>query len=428
MTDQREDTAPRTWVAIDIAKRTHVVLVEFADGTRRHYRLRRPLEEVDRFVAFLHDQEAPIRIGFEATSNYHRTLAHRLGREGFELRLISTVASARYREAMFNSWDKNDPKDAAVILALLKQGLTQRYYEPLEAGIHDIQEISKTYHQIVLARMRIQHSLLTHYLPLCFPEMDRYWHSTRGEWFIRFLMRFPVPSSIRALPREAFVSEAWDLVGRKVSKRLILEEIYELAHRSAALPIEEATPAVEMCRVQLRRYLSLSEERSRMEALSHTLLRDHSDYTQLRTIPGIGPILALTVLAEAGDLRRFNHHRQFLKYCGLDLAKSQSGATRGLNQLSKRGNARLRCAFWFAGRVAVRMRENSFRAKYERYIRTDPKNPDRRRKALTAVSAKMARVAYAVVKHNRPYRPYYEHDVPGGVIPFNLAVEALGTS
>ncbi len=145
-------------------------------------------------------------------------------------------------------------------------------------------------------------------------------------------------------------------------------------------------------------------------------------------IPGIGPILALTILAEAGDVRRFPHHRQFLKYCGLDLAKSQSGATKGLNRLSKRGNARLRSAFWFAGQVAVRMRENSFRTKYERYIRTDPKSPGRRRKALTAVSAKMARVAYSVVKHERAYRPYFEHDFPGGLIPFKRAVEAVGTS
>jgi len=207
MTDQLEDTTPQTWVAIDIAKRSHVVLVEFSHGGRRHYRLRRQLEEVDQFVSFLHAQDQPVRIGFEPTSNYHRTLAFRLAQEGFELRLISTVASARYREAMFNSWDKNDPKDAAVILALLKQGLTQFYYDPLVAGVHDLQEISKTYHQIVLSRTRIQHSLLTHFLPLYFPEMDRYWHTTRADWFIRFLLRFPIPASIQSLAQDAFVQD-----------------------------------------------------------------------------------------------------------------------------------------------------------------------------------------------------------------------------
>jgi hypothetical protein len=32
------------------------------------------------------------------------------------------------------------------------------------------------------------------------------------------------------------------------------------------------------------------------------------DHEALRSLPGIGPALALTVLAEAGDLRRFAHH------------------------------------------------------------------------------------------------------------------------
>jgi len=426
MTDQ--PVPPRTWVAIDIAKRTHVVLVELADGKRRSFRVRRQRDSIDGFVAFLHGQEAPVRIAFEPTSNYHRTIAHRLFTEGFQVQMVSSVASARFREVVFNSWDKNDPKDAGVILSLLKQGITQRYHDPLEEGIHDIQEISKTYHQIVLSRTRLQHSLLTHFLPLYFPEMDRYWHSTRGEWFIRFLLRFPVPASIRALSQAAFVKAAWPLVGRKVSKSAVLEELYDLAHRSTALPIDEGALAVEMFRVQLRRYLDLCAERSQLEAMAEDVLGVDPDYINLRSIPGIGPILALTVLAEAGDLRRFRHHRQFLKFCGLDLAKCQSGAARGLEELSKRGNARLRCAFWFAGRTAVRMRENSFRSKYERYIRSDPSNPDRKRKALTAIAAKVARVAHAVVKSGQPYRPYFEHDIPGGVIPFRRAVEASGTS
>ena len=60
MTDQLEDTTPQTWVAIDIAKRSHVLLVEFSLGGRRHNRLRRQLEEVDQFVSFLHAQDQPV--------------------------------------------------------------------------------------------------------------------------------------------------------------------------------------------------------------------------------------------------------------------------------------------------------------------------------------------------------------------------------
>jgi hypothetical protein len=73
------------------------------------------------------------------------------------------------------------------------------------------------------------------------------------------------------------------------------------------------------------------------------------------------------------------------------------------------------------------MNENSFRDKYERYTRQEPGNPDVRRKALTAVAAKMARMAYAVVKHDQPYRDYHEHALPSGSIPLKRAVGAHAT-
>jgi hypothetical protein len=36
---------------------------------------------------------------------------------------------ARTREAMHNPWEKNDPKDAQVLLHLLKTGVTQHYHD-----------------------------------------------------------------------------------------------------------------------------------------------------------------------------------------------------------------------------------------------------------------------------------------------------------
>ena len=82
----------------------------------------------------------------------------------------------------------------------------------------------------------------------------------------------------------------------------------------------------------------------------------------------------MTILAEAGDLRRFQHHRQFLKFCGLDLATMQSGTFRGQSKISKYGNARLRRTLWMAGQTAVLKRINSFRDKFERYIANDRHN------------------------------------------------------
>jgi transposase len=183
-----------------------------------------------------------------------------------------------------------------------------------------------------------------------------------------------------------------------------------------------------MFQLQLSRYLDLNSQRDQLDRHAQELLADNEDFHRLKTLPGIGAITALTVLAEAGDLRRFHHHRQFLKYCGLDLAKSQSGQSKGHEILSKRGNKRLRLAFWMAGLVAIHQRENAFRDKYERYLSATPFDADRKRKALTAVAAKMARVAYAVIKHDSDYQCFFEHRIPSGSIPLTRPVEAISTS
>jgi transposase len=279
---------PEQWlVAIDIGKKAHAVLVEGPAGKRQHFAMANSAEDYDRLVEFLHSLPGPARIALEPTGDFHRTLAHRLLQEGFAVVSVSSVAGARYREALFNSWDKNDPKDATVILHLLKQGIVQHCRDPLLAGDHDLQELAKTYHQLVLARKRLADSLLNHYLPLYFPEMGRYWESTRVEWFVDFLEKFPTPAAVRALPKGAFVRAAWALVGRKVNKQAKLEELYELAHRSIALPVAVDSVAIETFRLQLAQLRRLAELRQTLEARARALLKDRTDFQRLCSLPGV---------------------------------------------------------------------------------------------------------------------------------------------
>lgn len=402
-------------VAIDIAKVRNEVLIEASSHKRRRrLSVLNTRAEHDRLIEVLRSYDRSVVCGLEATGNYHRPIAWRLAEAGFEVRLVSSLALARTREALHNSWDKNDPKDAQVILHMLRLRATQRYHDPLRAGINDVQELSKTHEAIAKAKTEIQHRILTHYLPLYFPEIDRFRSNTRSDWFFAFLEVFPTPASITTLTKEAFIEAAWNVVGRKVSKTRLLKDIYETAHASIGLPLPLDAPAVRMFRMVVGEARSLIRQRNEIEAQADELLRDSQDYQLLRQIPGIGPINALTIIAEAGDLRRFHHHRQFLKFCGLDLSTQKSGQYCGQTRLSKFGNARLRRTLWIAGQVAIRQRENGFRHKFERYIARDRDNPDLRRKAMTAVTAKMARVVYAVVKSGCDYRPFVEGRVPGG--------------
>lgn len=66
--------------------------------------------------------------------------------------------------------------------------------------------------------------------------------------------------------------------------------------------------------------------------------------------------------------------------------------------------------------------------KFERYVSADPRNADLKRKAYTAVAAKMARVAYGLLKSGEDYRRFYELAVPNGRTSLTRALEALTTS
>lgn len=404
-------------VAIDISKKRNDVLIQMPGSPRRRRLVvLNQRAEHDRFIQRLKAFDRPVVTGFEATGNYHRALAWRLVDAGIKTRLISSMALARQREAIHNGWDKNDPKDAQVILHMLATGLSQVYLDPLVAGLADIQELSKTHEAVSRARTQTIHRILTHYLPLYFPEIEKFLGSSRRDWFFALLETFPPPASITALSPEAFSAAAWDIVGKKVSKARLIVDIYETAKESIGLPVPVDSRAIAMFRMVLAEARSLNRQRNTIEAEAEALLGGTPDFEALKQIPGIGPIIALTILAEAGDLRRFGHHRQFLKFCGLDLSTHQSGTFRGQTKLSKYGNARLRRALWMAGLVAIRQKENNFRDKYTRYIARDPDNPDLRRKALTAVTAKMARTAHAIIKSGKAYRPFYEGAVPGGRI------------
>ena len=408
MTKLINNTNPCLLVAIDVAKSKHDILIEYQNGSRKKLRIMNNLVDFNSLYERMKKTKSDIVVGLKATGHYHRPIAYFLHSKGIEINLISSLAMAKTREARYNSWDKNDPKDAQVILYMLKTGLTQTYHDPLVNKINDIQELSNTYHQVSLRKTKLQHSILTHYLPLYFPEAQKYFHSTRAKWFADFFGAFACPAAITKYSLEDFIEEAWKISGRKVDKTNWLKDIYFTASNSIGIPVKEQDQAMEMFRLILKEFSELCARRNEVEKSAEQYLEGNEDYHRIRTVPGIGSVIALTVLAEAGNLRRFGHYKQFLKYCGFDLATQQSGGFRGKTKLSKRGNGRLRQVFWMAATIAIRMRENTFRKRYHNLIKDDPTNADMKRKAYVAVAIKMARVVYSLIKNNTDYRCYYE--------------------
>ena len=138
MTESHSTPSPRILVAIDIAKAKHDVLVELPSGKRKRMIVRNQLSDFRQLAAYLKSQNGVCEIALEPTADYHRNLAYFLKVRGFEVRLVSSIAVSRTREALHNSWDKNDPKDAQVILHLLRNKNTQRFYDAVIEQTNDL--------------------------------------------------------------------------------------------------------------------------------------------------------------------------------------------------------------------------------------------------------------------------------------------------
>lgn len=100
MTQLNGNTGEKVLVAIDIAKQRNAVLVQLPDESRKKFIVANKLSDYQEFSAYLKNLRCPCMIGLEATGNYHRPLAYYLIQQGFEIKLVSSVAAARIREAI----------------------------------------------------------------------------------------------------------------------------------------------------------------------------------------------------------------------------------------------------------------------------------------------------------------------------------------
>jgi transposase len=113
----------------------------------------------------------------------------------------------------------------------------------------------------------------------------------------------------------------------------------------------------------------------------------------LRTIPGVGRILALTILYEIGDIKRFGSVQKFASYSRLVKCKAESAGKPYGTQGNKIGNGHLKWAFPEAAVLYLRGNE-----KARRYLRKLQKRMSKA-KALSVLAHKLGRAAYFMLKN-----------------------------
>ena len=123
----------------------------------------------------------------------------------------------------------------------------------------------------------------------------------------------------------------------------------------------------------------------------------------LQTIPGIGPVFAAGIIAEIGQIERFESEEKIAKYAGLYWRKHQSGRfTADVTSLSRNGNQYLRYYLVEAAN-SVRRQIPEYSEYYSKKYQEVPKHQHKRALVLTA--RKFVRLVDALLRKNQIYTP-----------------------
>lgn len=120
-------------------------------------------------------------------------------------------------------------------------------------------------------------------------------------------------------------------------------------------------------------------------------------FTILTTTPGIGMITAMTMLAEIGDINRFDNFEKFNSFIGLCPSEYSSGEHIHKGKMTKRGHKAIRPLILECAWIAVR-KDSALTIKYHQLLAT--KTPKR---AIVVIARKLLSRIYTIWKTKQTY-------------------------
>ncbi|MCX6748707.1 MAG: IS110 family transposase [Candidatus Pacearchaeota archaeon] len=150
-------------------------------------------------------------------------------------------------------------------------------------------------------------------------------------------------------------------------------------------------------------YINLLEqynfELEKLEERINEIAMQNNEAKLLMTIHGIASVRALEIIAEIGDIKRFESYEKLCSYAGLVPGIKQSGTKLVFGRLIKQANRNLKYVFIETSWTLIKPKEdNKFR---EFYLKLSKKKG--KQKAICAVARKLCCVVYAMLTKNQEF-------------------------
>ena len=332
-----------------------------------------------------------IKVGLEATGHYSNNILNFLTENGFNIYLINPLQTNLYVKGQSLRKTKTDKLDARVIATMLISDNLKPYI-PVSYHISELKSLTRHRFRLVKENSRFKTSLVR-LVDIVFPELPKIVSSVSQKSCLALLYELPNAKEIA----ECNLTHLTHILlnnSNKMFGRDKAIEIRELAKKSIGLNSKSVSFELKQT-INIIQFLQ--QQIDDIEKRIKEILKEID--SPILSIPGISFKTAGSILAEIGDISRFDSPAKLLAFAGLDPSMYQSGKFFSTHSVMvKRGSKYLRFALMNSARM-VCMNDTVFNdfknkkiAEGKHYMVT-----------MGHVAKKLVRVIYYLLKTNTKY-------------------------
>lgn len=289
-----------------------------------------------------------VRIIMEATGIYHFPILNYLQQQGFFVTVVNPLSMKKYINISLRQ-GKTDKIDS---IKIANYGIDNWYhlidYQPQHEQYTELRSLSRQYLNYTSMKIKAKVNL-TNILEKTMPGIKQLFPS-RSDFGVQnkiYLVaeRYWHFDNIKRMSRNRFIQSfvKWASKVGIYKSEAKANALYSLAAEAiTTLPADfQSTKMLVLEAVRILREieLSIASILAQMQLLAAGL----PEFQILTDMPGIGKILAVRLIAETGDVRRFRNANALIAYAGLDSPPYQSGTyAASKRHISKRGSPSLR--------------------------------------------------------------------------------------
>ncbi|QDZ77281.1 IS110 family transposase [Bacillus cereus] len=347
-----------------------------------------------------------LKIGLESTSVYsfHPSMfLHHdedLQRFGAKVFLLNPKQVANFKKS-YSDMNKTDEIDAFVIADYLRFGRNQMSIVK-ESQYVALQQLTRSRYQLVKMLTKEKQHFLQHLSFKCNKFSQEVDTSVFGSAMTElFLEKFSL-EELANMPLEELVEFLQEKSRNRFGDpKCIASSIQKAVKASYRLDkvVEDSIDVILGTSIAVIRTFQ-----QQIKELEKSIKKIMAGLTQtLESIPGVGPVFAAGIIAEIGQIERFNDETKIAKYAGLYWRKHQSGRfTAEDTSLSRTGNHYLRYYLVEAAN-SVRKHVTDYQEYYVKKYNEVPKHQHKRALVLTA--RKFVRLVDALLRSHQLFTP-----------------------